>query len=164
MSLNFKQNKKGFTLIETLLYLALFGVIFFSIMQFFYSASELNLNADANNNIRKNNLFITNHFDTSVEDTISIDLANTDFDIDLGKIRLITNEGFIEYSTNSSQLFVNRNNQINSISDSNIYITRLRFSEVNFETELKGFKVEIDFQSNKNNRLTESISKIYIIE
>ena len=87
---------KGITLVETLVYLALFGIIFTVMVEFSISIAQSNRSAELRQHLDRAKTFIIEHIDNSFLDTNSIDLNNSVFNNDQGKVRL-NNLGYFEY-------------------------------------------------------------------
>jgi len=96
--------KKAMTLVELVVYLALFGLIFLSIMQFVLATNQNNDTARGRNLIEKNAIFVLRHLEQSFSSVQTIDEVNSIFDVDQGKLILNTNEGTKEYQISSGQL------------------------------------------------------------
>ena len=79
---------KGMSLIETIIYLALFGLIFATITQFSLSIAEANRNAEYKNAIEKNIIFIDEVISKSFEQSDAIDVNNSFFEQTNGKLKL----------------------------------------------------------------------------
>ncbi len=73
-----QKNLKGITLIEILLYLAIFAIFFFGIIQFFFYLEDSNQLSGETLKIDRSIIFLTQHFEDSFNTYTSIDTDITD--------------------------------------------------------------------------------------
>jgi hypothetical protein len=131
---------KAITLVETLVYLALFGIFFITVMQFLFFLQEFESNAESRLLLNQNSIFLSEHLKETLKDTKSVDLANSQLDQDLGKLRIIKNDNtYVEYSINSNRIEYTK--ELSSpvpLSKSIIGINKLRFQAI---TDQSGSKI-----------------------
>jgi hypothetical protein len=152
----------AFTLIETVLYLALFNVIFLSVIGFTISMTESNRKAEYANAIEKNAIFISEHVQQTFSKANAIDAPNTTYLDSNGKIRLQVLGGFKEYSLLNGVVVVGNGTTITPISDSLVTITSFFVEPVTTSTGLQtGAKITINFSASKFPTITKSISSYY---
>lgn len=92
------------TLIEVVLYLALFAIMFLSVMEFAMATAEQNRNALGRSEVQKNIMFATEHLEEQFRTVSSIDVANTVFYTDSGTLQLVTSGGVVQYHVVSGTL------------------------------------------------------------
>jgi hypothetical protein len=78
----------GMTLIETVLYIALFGIIFYSMVQFALSVSENDRDARSRNEVYRGLLFVTEHIEEALDSVDGIDVSGSVFDSNSGVLAL----------------------------------------------------------------------------
>lgn len=158
------ENKKGITLVETILYLALFAIIFVLVVQF-----VLRIDEDQSKNIyriesERNIIIFDRHFNSVFTLGDSIDLTNSSFGSDTGRIRLIDGAQYLEYTLRDGVLYFSRNGTENRLSLPNLvvesfYLTRINDSEGN----PTGAEIKIRMNSWKGNFSKETES-VYLID
>jgi hypothetical protein len=153
---------KAFTLIETTLYLALFNVIFLSVIGFTISITDSNRKAEYSNSIEKNAIFVSEHIQNTFSQSNSIDAVNTVYLQVNGKIRLITKNGYKEYSLSNGVLQVGNGSTTLPISDSKVNVTSFYIEPVSSVTGVQtGAKITIKFTASKYQTVTKSITSYY---
>ncbi|MFQ5492694.1 MAG: hypothetical protein ACE5DX_00850 [Candidatus Dojkabacteria bacterium] len=100
---------KGITLIESLVYLAVFGVMFFAVMQFVFTVIDSNRRANSINEIDKAAIFINQHINDSFDTASSVNTGLSTFDDNNGVLRLNVTGGYIEYNLDSDRLNFDNN-------------------------------------------------------
>lgn len=157
---------KAVSLIEVIVYLALFGMIFITIIQFFLAMQQFNERTSLRNGIQFETVFVSSHFDLSAESADSIIVAESIFESSNGVITLETPAGTdIEYSLIDGRIQVDRNGVANFITSNRVEVTNLRFEEVltPFDTNI-GFRLIMDLNNSANPTITESITTSFIVD
>ena len=146
-----KKRFKAITLVESLIYLALFGLIFLAVMQFFITLRGNNQLTLEKANLEKVNTYLNNHFSDSFLNTLYIDETNSIFTNNNGRIRIVKAGGYKEYSLNSGVLTYSDNGIIKTILDPDYKIDKLRFDKIlNEDNLLQGIRIELKIVSIKN--------------
>ncbi|MEI7578474.1 MAG: hypothetical protein WCJ58_00365 [bacterium] len=127
----FKKKLKAITLVETIIYLALFAIIFTAIIQFVLSIQESNLKVNTDNTLAKQKIFITEHLEDSFRNTSGIDTAQSAFDSDQGRIYLTTSTIFKTYYLENNRLIFSANGQINPITPDTMNVTKFHLTKIN---------------------------------
>lgn len=160
-----KRNKKGITLVEMLLYIALFGMIFLSIFRFYFFVNESTQNAEELNEVIKSAIFINEHFATTFYESTDIDVVNSTFDADNGVLSLIKNGDVYTYSIVGGKIQFNRSGQVSDLTNSGVVVDKLRFERVNDgDGQPTGAKVSVQITSAKNSSQYRNYETVYILE
>ena len=154
---------KGITLMETLVYLALFGVIFTAMVQFSISVAQSTHSAELRQHIERAKVFVLQHVDDSFGKANSIDLLNTVLDNDNGKVRLLNSGGFYEYSLSSGTLHFNHNDTISDLTNSKVNVDRFYLQAVEVKTDTVGIRMTLQLSSKTGNE-TETIESLFIVK
>jgi type II secretory pathway pseudopilin PulG len=146
------RNKKGVTLIETVLYLSLFSIVFLVIIQFFFATTDLNNNVAIRNQFERDTIFLDEHINQSFKDTISLNEINTVFGSSSGVLSLNTNSGLLEYYLEDDRIYVDRSGISNPLTGSGYVVTNFLLNRVEWEdNSLRGINITIDLEDEKNN-------------
>jgi len=145
-----KTDYKSMSLLETLLYVALFGLIFISIFEFFLFTAEKNQVATERIEIERTVLFIEEHLQDTINRGESIDEVNSIFDQDSGKVRIIINGGYGEYRIVSGKLVYDEDATVNDLIPSRFTVSRLYVEKVlDSAAEVTGVRLTIELNSKK---------------
>ena len=156
---------KGITIAETLIYLALFGIIFIAIVEFFITMRDNNRITIEKINLEKVTLYLTNHISDGFKNSIGIDENNSIFAQDASKIRILKNDKYIEYSLQNNSIIYSDNGTILTILDPNYRVTRLFMEKIlNDKNILQGIRLEMTIVSIKNANDIKSIQTSYILK
>ncbi len=79
-----KNKLKGVTLLETVLYIGLFSIILFIVVNFMLTAQESSRRTNESERLHRTKHFISQHIDYSFQNSDEIDETNSIFDNDLG--------------------------------------------------------------------------------
>jgi hypothetical protein len=142
---------KGMTIVEVLVYFALFGVIFISIIEFMISIRATNTIAVQRNELEKNSIFVMNHFNSNFDKTNSINVGSSVFNNDNGKIVLNLSGGTVEYSLVNGVLHYLENGTDYVLTNTDFTLSKFYLEQVlNSQNQLVGVRFNITFQSSKN--------------
>lgn len=143
-------NLAGFTLVETLLYLALFSFFLLVVTEIFLSTLEAQTRANTNSIIEQDGQFIINRFayDLKRANTVLIP-ANPGDNSNLLQLE-INGEVFV-YQLNNNQLELTNNLGTQQLNQSQTEITNLNFSRLgNFDGKnMIVIDFRVDSQSNR---------------
>lgn len=154
--------KKAFTLIETLLYLALFSIIFFSVVTFTISITESNSRAEYKNAVEKNAIYVSEHLAESFALYSTIDSATTIFDSDNSILRLGTGADYKQYSVSSGMFRVTQPTTSYDLLDSMVQVTQFRVVEVLDSRSVRvGARITMTFVSKKYPTIYKTIETFY---
>ena len=151
------------TLIETTVYLALFGVAFLLIVEFGLRMSEYQRLSLNRTEIQKAVIVINQEFLSSIDTANSID-ATSEFDTNKGNLILNTDSGNVTFGVSNNKLIkTDSTEQINLTSDDQI-VSNFIFSEIlSDEGEIAGVSIDLTIQYAKNTNVSESLSTIYAL-
>ena len=100
-----KNRLKGVTLVETMLYIALFAIIMVIVLNFMLSTQEATLRTNRRANIHQTTEFVAQHINYSFEKAISINSTNSTFGNNQGTLELVFTEGNKQYQVLNSRLY-----------------------------------------------------------
>lgn len=153
------------TLIETIIYLALFGIIFAAIIDFSLSVAESNQYSQYKNEIEHSAIFLDEHFSASFEKIDQIDNDNTIYDITLGKLRIFNLTDSLDYNVNNYRLKVNRNGIVNFLTNPNIIIDKFLVEKVlSPDSSISGVRITFNILSNKKSSISKQFQTYYSIK
>lgn len=156
---------KAMTLVELVVYLALFGVIFLSIMQFVMATNQNNDTARGRNLIEKNTVFILRHLEQAFSSVQSIDEINSIFDIDQGKLVLNTNDGIKQYQLSGTKLEYNYGGSDFDLVQPGFEITSFKIEKIlNNDDQLVGVIISITMDSINLINVSKNISTSFLIK
>ncbi|GAB4158020.1 MAG: hypothetical protein Fur003_1760 [Candidatus Dojkabacteria bacterium] len=156
---------KGITLIETLVYLGLFGIIFIMIIQFLFSVTDNNTLVQNRISVNRYKLYIFEHLTETFDQADSIDEANSLFNSDSGTLNLedLNGEEFT-YTINSGNLSFNRNGETTDITPNEIRISQFRPEAIrNSANEIIGTKITIAYQFASKNWIEDEFTFTYTL-
>lgn len=131
MNLRKIKKLKGITLVETLVYLVLFGLIFTSIMQYIFTVGDNNQKADFRKELEKETILINQHINDTFLQGTYIEAANTAFINNNGKIRVVNAIGqTIDYYLNNNRLIVNRNGITSYLTGQDFYVNKFYIEQI----------------------------------
>lgn len=138
------KTKKAITLVEILLYLALFGGIFLAIMQFYLGVTRANQYSNEEISLFNDMIFLQSHLETTANQKLSVDTDLSTLNTDSSVLSLITPSGSIQYYLQAGNIFVNRDAQVTQLNSENTVITKFRVESVRIETNIVALKVTIE--------------------
>lgn len=134
------------TLLEMIVYVALFGVIFISVVEFTLTMQEYDQNAVYYNDLERSAVFVNQHIRQTFRQGKLIKPATSVFDNDNGQLVLTsTNNIDITYKLVNGELMINRSSVDNPITPSSIRVTKLRFTKI-VDSEGKEVGTEIEYR------------------
>jgi type II secretory pathway component PulJ len=162
MRLNIK--KDGFTLVEAIIYLGIFSLIFTVIVQFSLITAENGRISLTRKELGELILLVNASLKESFANASSIDLANTTLSSDNGQITLNLNpSGNIRYTIQNSRIQVTRSSVSNDISTADFACNRFRVSSILNETLTIGAIIEITCVSVKFPQVNSEFRSNYLI-
>jgi competence protein ComGF len=153
---------RAFTLIETILYLALFNVIFVAVIGFTIALTQNNRMSEYRNAIDKDAILVSEHLQDTMSSANTIDSINSVYTQDNGKIRVNIVSGYREYYLDNGTLKVTNGTQSYDLTSSLVSASRLYIETVvsNAGTQT-GAKITIEFVAKKYPSVTKQISSYY---
>ena len=163
-------SKKGFSLVETLIYIGLMSVLLGSLFYLINSASVTYLSLKSSRDIERSAINIMESIDTQANLSSKIDITNTSFDNATGSISLLSFDSLGNSTSTKIYLF---NNQV-MLSQNKVVLGPLGLSDVrvtslivrNLSTSTTdAFKVELtlDNATSSNTYLLEKFYNTYIL-
>lgn len=127
-------NKRGFTLLEILLYLAMSGIILFAIMSFSLQIIDLNKKNSDMQEIQTGMDFVNNKLALTIQSASSIDEINSIFGNDIGKLSLTvidaTKSPTLIYLQDQSLYLKEGNGSPAKVNSDFVKCTQLKFTQV----------------------------------
>lgn len=149
---------RGITLVETIVYLAIFGVVFGAILQFMISVNEQNYRAEFKTNLGKGVMFMTEHINDSMGLATDIEVPSSTFLSDNGVLRLNYSGGFMRYSLNGGRLYFERNAETYFVTAPRFAIDQLYFEQVlDEDLNLIGVRMTMHVYSRDDGTAEETI-------
>ncbi len=164
--INLKTNKKGMTLIEVIVYLALFAIFFTTILRFVRVISEYNKIAEDRIIINQTSIFVAEHIKDIVENSLAIDTVNSDLSQPLSTVRLNKGTSYVEYSIENSKLvFTEASTNQTILTPSQVGISLFELNPIlnSDETQLLGIKAKITIYNFKTPKVNTTIETSYIL-
>lgn len=160
-----KKKNKAFTLIEVITYLALFGIIFLAVVEYMFATVQSNQVAEQRQNIESSVIFINNHLKEKFRSSQTVDLINSTFDQDSGKLVITSGASNFTYRLDQSLLKFNDGATESVISNQGVKMTQFKVEKLLTTTgETIGVRVSLGLESEKNTRLVRNISTSYLLK
>ena len=83
-----KLNKKGFTLIETIIYFAIFAAFMAALMSYTFDSLDLTRKSDSLSELQSNIHLVLNHLTHSIQEADSVNAGDSTFDDNTGRLNL----------------------------------------------------------------------------
>ena len=158
MRKKFYKKLKALSLVETVIYLALFGIVFTGIIDFSINVSQNFQAAEGLTQTEKTKIFIFEHFQDSFNSSLTIDTVNSIFNNDSGKLRITNKTGYLEYSILNNDLLFSVNGSANSsLTNSRVDVTRFFLEEVKVKNVTYGVRITMAVNFVKLNKTDNSI-------
>jgi hypothetical protein len=158
------RNILAFTLLETILYLALFGMIFTSIVQFGITMAENNRIAEYRNQVSRAATFITTDLLSKFKRGQSITAAQSIFDNDVGKVVLVQPSATYTYTMASGRLTLGNGTVTDYISSPDVTVTQFRVEPVYTPapaSALIGARITLGLRHSKSALSTQTLTSFY---
>lgn len=166
MSVN-KSNLKGITLIEILLYLAIFVIFFFAILQFFFFLDDSNQLSGETLKIDRSIIFLSQHFEDSFNTYTSIDadpLTGSEFDDADGDFVddiLILDPGRKIYSVATGTLVFDTHD----LTRSDLEVDQFKLERIEDSSDnLIGAEITVGIKSRVNSDIRKDFTNSYIFD
>lgn len=156
---------KAITLVETIIYLVLFGIIFTTIFQFVFTIQDGNKKSLSMDILEKNRIFISQHLQDSFTNSTEIDDTLSTFENDRGVLRLNHDAGYKLYNINDDRLQYSENGVNNYITPANTTLTRFYLTPL---TEVDGtivaIEISLTIETNTEYPDTVTLDSLYTIK
>lgn len=153
------RNYKAMTLVEVITYLAIFAFIFVTIIEFVISLKQTNDVALQRGDIQKAQTFIMNHMNLSFDTANTIVADGSNFNVDLGSLRLQSATKILEYTIIDGRLAFRDNGEYYYLTDPKYDINKVRFEVIKDNDDIAvGVRVTtaLESEGNVNSELTTS--------
>jgi len=156
---------KAVTLVETLVYIGVFGIVFIVIMQFVIMMSDNNRLTQQRLETSRSKLFLYEHLEKSFLDADDLSSVETVFDNDNG-ILTITDQSISEdlkYEiVNGSLVFTRGSNNTVDLNSSNIIVSKFYLEDIlDVDSTVIGVDVLLGFSYRGSPNISESIHHLY---
>ncbi len=159
-----KEIKFGMTLVESVTYIGIFGIVFLSIIQFVLAINTYNLSAAQKGELERSKIYLLEHLQDSFRKSTSVDTVNSTFANNAGKLRLLPSSGYYEYYLNGTVLTFSQSGSTFPLTPSNVQVTKLYFEKVNTVSGTTiGTRITIDLKSTKSSNATSTIQTMYSV-
>jgi len=163
------KKQKGFSLVETLIYIGIMTVILFTLISLISSASRTYLFLKSSRNIERSAINVMDSLNDRVSMSSKIDIPNTAFNNATGSIALISYDGAVSTTTkiylSNGQVLLSQNNVVlGPLTLSDVRVTNLTFRNMTNST-FNGFKIEmtIDNGTSSEKYMSEDFYNSYIL-
>lgn len=158
---NREQNKlKGITLLETLVYITLFSMILFVIVNFMLGTQETTRRTSQRNSIHQSAQFVKQHLDHSFQKVKDIKEDGSSFNNDNGVLSLAFLDGVKTYRLSNNRIYFNDI----EITPKNTRVTRLHFEPIySKKNKVMAVKVSARIISIAEPKVFEEITYLAVI-
>lgn len=161
-----KKNKlqKGYTLIETIVYLSIFALVSVLVINSFITVSYSYSSVRSNNDLLESGSFAMERMSREIRQAKTISVANSTLSSSPGVLELNSTDSsgnafIVKFSVSNGALNVYENNTlVGNILGSNVSVTNLVFRRI---TTTKGEAVKIEMTLQDTRSKTTSIEKFY---
>ncbi|HHX99575.1 TPA: hypothetical protein GX533_02790 [Candidatus Dojkabacteria bacterium] len=151
---------KGLTLLETLLYVALFSMILFVIINFMLGTQEATRRNMQRSSVHQSAQFVKQHFDYSFQKVIQVSEGSSIFNNDNGKLTLIFSDTSKSYTISNNRIYFNDI----AITPKNISATKLHFEPIySKKGVVMAIKVSTKLVTKKDPKIFEEITYLAVI-
>lgn len=121
---------KAFTLIELVLYLALFSTVILTMVQYFIFVSNKNVDARNRIELSRSVIFLRQHFTQSESEINSFVDGSSTYNSDTGTITFVTNAGNRSYRLLNNNILYNNGSSDIELLASGVTSSKLRFTKI----------------------------------
>lgn len=159
-----KKIQKGFTLVEAIVYMGLFAIVFTTIVEFSITVGQYNTESGLKITVDRSLVFLNQHINESFKNSQSINTTNSTFQNNNGVLVLNAASGNITYRLNNNRLSVNKNGGDYYLSGNDIKITQFYLEQVKVARSNKvvGVRVTMHIESYKKSSISRTITTSYI--
>ena len=159
-----EHTESGITLFEVLLYVALFGLIFVTILQYATTITQFNRTARERTVLGKQILFVDEHIRDTVARSMQIQESQSIFNANMGTIQLDSGVGIFRYLVSDGRLLFFEDSDAESITDPSCRVTRFYLEPVmNDVDELMGFRLQLTVEMQSDEPETRSFTASYLL-
>jgi Tfp pilus assembly protein PilV len=156
---------KGITLVEMLVYLTIFGMIFLTIISFLLTVATNNQKAESRKEMERATMFIMEHISDSFSRTHTVDIGSSIFSNDNGRLRVTNGVSYFDYSIIDTKLAVNNSGISSYLVNSDIQVTKFLVERVNSKSAtIIGARISLTVTSIKLPGSTRSIQTSFLFK
>ena len=149
-----KNKLKGFTLIETMLYIGLFSIILLMAVNFMLTTQQSSEKTEERSSLHQTSQFIIQHINYTFEKASSIDEDTSTFEDDQGKLTIMVDTLPKVYELLNQELYYDSI----AISPPDITVERFYLTPIYKESDIIAVRIEILLKDKKDTQLTEEIN------
>jgi len=157
--------KFGFTLIESLVYIGIFGVFFITVVQFTLNVQESNLNANHRKLISTNSMYVSNYLQDSFNNSTTVNNSVSVFDNTNGVLRIENGTDFFEFRLSNNILVVNKNGVEFQLLYDDVIVNSFKVEKVlDTASQISGIRISINYVSLKKTAITLALTTMYYLK
>ena len=149
-----KNKLKGFTLIETVLYIGLFSIILLMVVSFMVMTQDSTDKTKDSASLHKTSQLIIQHINYTFEHTTGIDEDGSIFEAEQGKLTVMVDTLPKTYELLNQQLYYDSI----AISPPDITVERFYLTPIYKESDIIAVRIEILLKDKQDTQLTEEIN------
>ena len=155
--------EQGITLIEVVIYLALFAILFVVVVEFTLAVSERNRNARARTEVERSLIFALEHIEDAFDNAQSIDAGSSIFHSDNGVLVLTVSGEQVMYSLTADTLEYSRTAGSFNLTGPRISVDVFRLEEILDESSaVIGARITLLFSSTEEG-VSDQVISAYIL-
>ena len=154
-----KNKLKGLTLLETVIYLGLFSMIMFIIINFMFSTQEATLRTQRKSLLHETSQFITQHLSYTFEEVSSIDAGNSEFLDNQGRIELVINGENKAYEIHNTGIYYDAI----PLTPSNIIVNSFYIEPIYEDLDIIAVRISFILISDKDPNISETTNLLFTI-
>lgn len=159
-----KSKLRAFTLTELLVYLAIFGILFASMMQFLFYVERSSNKAYYRSEMDKFALFLDERLKEDLQTADSIDTVNSTFDDDAGVLVLSVGAANETFTVTNGTLTVDRGVGNSILTAPSYNVDRFYVERVNDNIgDVKGVRITIELSSRIEQDTFKTITNFYAL-
>jgi hypothetical protein len=161
-----KNNLNAITLVESVLYLALFGIFFVIVIQFAFSIGQQNTKSELDNTLNRGIIFINEHLNDDFINALSEDSALSTFGNDNGVLRLnMPASKYAQYSISSGRLQFSDNGTTYFLTPLELTVNQFLLTRINNAAGTSvGAQLTLTMSSTKYTEITDTYSTSYVLK
>lgn len=141
-----RNNTKGFTLIETLVYLGLFVMLIIFIIDSILAVSTSYKNVKELRAIESSVMISMDRMISEIRNAVSIDSANSTFNSNPGQLSLINGTSSKRFYVSNNRIMINEDGLVGPLTGSDISIVSLVFRSI-ATTTASAVKIELSLRN-----------------
>jgi hypothetical protein len=156
---------KGLTMVEILIYIAIFGLFFSTLVGFLFTVADNNRKAGYRKDIIRNITLTTEHLIDTFKVSTSIDTANSTFNSNNGRISLNSPTNTYIYNISANRIQLDKSGQISYLTESKLKVERFYLEEVRAANGTAiGARMTLELSSVKYPNLKNSVTTMFSIK